>query len=220
VLNPDTLVKPGALETLVCFMEQQPEAGAAGARILNPDESLQTSCYPSPTLSRELWRLFHLDAVWPYGEYRMSRWSVDQPREVDAVLGACVILRRDALDQVRWFDEDYFIYSEEIDLCRRLQEHKWKIYWLPQAKVIHYGGQSTRQVAAGMFLLLYQNKVRYFRKHYGRVTSRLYKLILLAAALVRCLAGPLAWLERPPRREQHLALTRNYMKLIRAIPGF
>jgi N-acetylglucosaminyl-diphospho-decaprenol L-rhamnosyltransferase len=122
------------------------------------------------------------------------------------------------LDQVGLLDKDYFIYSEEVDLCYRLRRAGWRLYWLPQAVVIHYGGQSTRQMAAAMFLLLYQGKVLYFRKHHGQPAVQLYKLILLVAALARLLLSPLAWLERPPQRHQHLALAGHYRRLVRALP--
>ncbi len=219
LLNPDTEVKPGALETLVRFMDDHPEAGAAGARLINPDSTLQSSCHPAPTLFGEFWRLFHLDALWPYACYNMARWDLAMPREVDVVQGACMILRREALDQVGLLDEDYFIYSEEVDLCHRLRRHGWKVYWVPQAVVVHHGGQSTQQVAAEMFLRLYQGKVLYFRKHHGCLVAQVYKLILLAAALGRLLVSPLAWLERPRRRQQHLMLAGHYRRLMRALPG-
>jgi N-acetylglucosaminyl-diphospho-decaprenol L-rhamnosyltransferase len=148
----------------------------------------------------------------------MAGWDLDTPREVDMIQGACLLLRREALDQVGLLDEDYFIYSEEVDLCHRLRQRGWKVYWVPQAQVIHYGGQSTRQVAADMFLRLYQGKVLYFRKHHGRLAAQAYKLILLIAALARLLLSPLAWLERPPLRQQHLALADHYRRLVMALP--
>lgn len=219
LLNPDTEVKPGAFETLIQFMEAHPEDGAAGARLLNPDHTLQASCYPAPTLSREFWRMFHLDTLAPYGIYRMDEWDLNKHREVDVIQGACLILRHEALRQVGLLDGEYFIYSEEVDLCHRLQKAGWRLHWVPQAQVVHYGGQSTQQVAAEMFLRLYQGKVIYFRKHYGWLTSRSYKLILAAATLTRLMLTPLAWLERPSKREQHLTLANHYRRLLFSLPG-
>ena len=120
--------------------------------------------------------------------------------------------------QVGLLDEDYFIYSEEIDLCYRLQKAGWSLYWVPQAQVIHYGGQSTLQVASEMFLQLYQGKLLYFRKHHGWGAAQIYKLILFLIALPRLLLSPLAWLERQPQRRQHLTLAANYRRLIAALP--
>lgn len=219
LLNPDTEVKPGAFETLIHFMEAHPEDGGAGARLLNPDHTLQASCYPAPTLSREFWRMFHLDVLVPYGVYRMDDWDLSKQREVDVIQGACLILRQEALNQVGLLDGEYFIYSEEVDLCHRLQKAGWKLHWVPQAQVVHHGGQSTQQVAAEMFLRLYQGKIIYFRKHYGWLTSQIYKLILAAGTLTRLMIMPLAWLEHPSKREHHLTLASHYRRLLLSLPS-
>ncbi len=218
LLNPDTVVKPEALTTLIEFMATHSDAGAAGSRLLNPDESLQPSCHPSPTLAREMWRLLHLDKLRLYGRYNMYTWPTDTAREVDVIQGAALILRRSILDQIGLLDEGYFIYSEEVDLCYRLQKADWRLYWIPQSKVIHYGGQSTRQVAREMFLRLYQGKLIYFRKHYGQMAGSMYKLILFIASLFRLAMAPFAWLEKQPQRQEHLDLAGNYWQLILALP--
>lgn len=219
LLNPDTVVKPEALQELVRFMDAHPEAGAAGSRLLNPDESLQPSCHPAPTLSRELWRLFHLDVLRPYGAYHMSKWDMGQPREVDVIQGASFMLRKTALDKIGFLDGRYFMYSEEVDLCYRLQKAGWKLFYVPASRVIHYGGQSTKLVAADMFLQLYLGKLTYFRKHYGRLAGIGYKLILLLASLSRLLMTPLAWLQKPAQRKKNLTLARHYGRLLSALPG-
>jgi GT2 family glycosyltransferase len=219
LLNSDAVVKPGALDRLVEFMDTHPQAGAAGARLLNPDGSQQYSCSPAPTLEREVRRMFHLPGVRSDGYYEMKNWDNQTPVKVDVLLGACLLLRRQALAQVGLMDEGYFMYSEEVDLCHRIQVAGWQLYWVPQATVVHYGGQSTRQASEEMFLKLYESKLRYFRKHYGGTTVVMYKLILTGASLIRLLLFPLAWLERPPRREAHLALAVNYQRLLVNLPG-
>lgn len=218
LLNPDTVLLPGALRTLVDFLETHPTAGAVGARLLNPDGSLQPSCSPAPTLSRELWRLFHLDALRPYGVYAMSRWDTRQPRLVEVIQGACLLVRREALGDEELLDPRYFMYSEEVDLCYRIRRRGWQIYWAPMAQVIHYGGQSTRQAATAMFLRLYEGKILYFRKLHGPMAARLYKAILLAAALARLLVSPLAWLQPTPRRQRNLTRAGQYVQLLKALP--
>lgn len=218
LLNPDTVVKPHALTELVRFLDETPRAGVAGSMLLNPDESLQPSCHPSPTLSRELWRLLHLDKLYPYGAYHMHKWDMTQPREVDIIQGASMMIRTAILDKIGFMDGDYFMYSEEVDLCYRLQKAGWHIFWVPSSKVIHYGGQSTRQVATNMFLQLYLGKLMYFRKHYGANAGRGYKLILFVTSLLRLLLTPLALLEQGEKRELHLTLSRRYAKLVRSLP--
>lgn len=218
LLNPDTEAHPDALISLVSFMEDYPGAGAAGSRLLNPDGTLQPSCSPAPTLRRETWRLFHLDALFPYASYRMQDWLLDRARQVDVVQGAALIVRRAALDHIGLLDEGYFIYSEEVDLCQRIREAGWYIYWVPQSEVVHYGGQSTQQVAAAMFLRLYQGKLLYFRKRHGLRSARIYKLVLVAAAGARLILSPLFLLGSPTARREHLAVASNYWRLLWALP--
>lgn len=219
LLNPDTVVKPGALSLLMKFLDEHPQAGAVGPRLINADGSLQISAYPQPTLWREFWRLFHMDNFHPWALYPMQEWDVATPRQVDVLMGACLLIRRKVLDQIGLFDEDYFMYSEEVDLCCRIRQAGWSIYWVPQAVVVHYGGQSTDQVAAEMFLHLYQGKILYFRKHYSWLSVQLYKVVLLLASLGRVALTPIAFIEPPERRKKYLELSDNYRRLIGALPN-
>jgi hypothetical protein len=214
LLNPDTEVCSDALDILVDYMESHPEAGGAGAKILNPDGTLQISCYPEPTLSRELWRLFQLDRVRHYGTYDVTAWDPDQSRVVDVIQGACLILRSRALEEVGLLDEDYFMYTEEVDLCFRLRKARWQLIWVPKANVVHYGGQATQQVATEMFLELYRSKILYFYKHHGSLAANFYKGIVFAATLARLSVSPFALFEERRRRDKHLSLASNYRRLL------
>jgi GT2 family glycosyltransferase len=214
LLNPDTVLRPGALITLLDFMAEHPNAGAAGSRLLNPDGSLQPSCSPSPTVAREFWHLFHLDVLYPLARYPMHKWPASTPCPVDVVQGAALIVRRVVLEQVGILDTDYFIYSEEVDLCNRIRNAGWSIYWVPQSTVVHFGGQSTQQVAAAMFLQLYHSKVLYFRKHQGSLAVQLYKAVLLLASLARLSFAPLIAIQNSSRRARQLTLAGYYLRLV------
>ncbi|MCA9942490.1 MAG: glycosyltransferase family 2 protein [Ardenticatenaceae bacterium] len=219
LLNPDTEVKPEALNELVAFMDTHPEAGAAGSRLLNADETLQPSCHPRPTLSREFWRMFYLDKLLPYGSYDMSKWNLEQPREVDVLMGASMLLRKTVLDTIGLLDEGYFMYSEEVDLCFRLQKAGWHLFWVPQSQVVHYWGQSAKQVLAEMFLQLYRGKLRFFRKHYGGLTVPLYKVVLGLAALLRLGLAPFVWLRKSDQSGYQLHMARHYGRLLISLPS-
>lgn len=219
LLNSDTIIKPGAVDALVEFMQAHPRAGACGARLLNQDGSLQFSCSPAPTLVSEFKRLFHLPGVRQDGYYPMQAWDQSLARQVDVILGACLLLRKQALDQVGLLDEEYFIYSEEVDLCHRLKSIGWELYWVPQGEVTHLGAQSTRQVSEAMFLRLYQAKLIYFRKRHGPRQAFIYKLIIMAAALFRLMLTPLAWLEKPAKRQVLLSIAGNYQRLLLRLPS-
>ncbi len=217
LLNSDTLVQAGALAALVGHLDAHPRVGAVGARLLDPDGSLQPSCSRFPTLGRELWRLFHLDRVQMRSAYAMQGWDARTPRPVDVVSGACLMVRRPVLDQVGPLDEGYFMYSEEVDLCRRIRRAGWEIDWAPAARVIHFGGQSSRLMAEAMFLQLYRSKVLYFRKHHGPAAAAAYKGILAAAALARLALSPLASMEPAPQRMEHRRLAASYHHLLRDV---
>jgi len=216
MLNADTRLHPGLIEGLAGFLRAHPAAGAAGPRIVNPDGSLQVSCYPTPTLLREAWRLFHLDNLLPFGTYAMHRWD-PAAREVDVLLGACLLLRREALDRIGPLNETYFMYSEDLDLCYRLKQDGWEVWWVPDAEITHYGGRSTNQVSRQMFLRLYDSKIKFFRIYYGRFNAAVYKLILLLASVFRLALGSLAGLSRSRDRGRDRELAHNYRQLIRAI---
>ena len=218
LLNPDTEVLSNAIEELVQFMESSPQAGAAGPLISNPDGTLQSSCFPFPTLSNEFWRLFHLDGLWPLAHYPIAAWDRQQSREVEVLLGACILLRRDALEQVDLLDESFYMYSEEIDLCYRLMKTGWTIHWIPQASIIHLGGQSTLQAQAQMFMHLYESKLHFFRKHYGHRPTETYKIVLVLASLARIGIGRVLGYFPGRFSEKYRTITERYQSLLRALP--
>ena len=217
LLNPDTELMPGTLEKMLAFIQTHPKVGAVGPRVLNPDHTLQISCYPVPTLAREFWRLLHLDKIRAFGIYDMENWETNTFRRVEVLLGACILFRKETLDDVGLLSEDYFMYTEEVDICYRLGQKQWEIYWIPDAKIIHYGGQSTGQVSRQMFIHLYLSKLLFFKKNYGKVSAFIYKLILLITSLIRLSFTPLAYLSRSPQREIRLELAHNYSQLVKAI---
>jgi len=192
LLNPDTELKRDSLGRMVRFLDATPYAGAVGPLLISPDGSLQQSCYPRPTLLREFWRLLYLDKLLRLSAYPMATWSLERPRQVETIQGASFLVKHAVLDKIGLLDPDFFIYTEEIDLCHRICSAGWRVYWLPTATVVHYGGQSTRQAASKMFIELYRSKLHYFRKHHGSFGGFVYKLILLASILPRLVLPPLA----------------------------
>lgn len=218
LLNPDTLVYDRTLQSMLDFLEANPQAGGVGSIYYSPDGSLQKSCMPFPTVSRELWRLCHLDALHAYGLYDMTHWNKSEPRDVESLQGASLMLRRAALQQTGLLDTDYFMYSEEVDLCYRLKKRGWKLFWLPQSRITHYGGQSTRQVAPKMFLNLYGSKILFFRKHYGERRVRQYKFVLNFSSRIRLGILPVAAAFRPGQSQKYKEIFANYAQLIKALP--
>lgn len=190
LLNSDTAVKPGALHTLLHFMEDHPRCGGCGARLLNADGSLQPSCQPMLTPWREFWRLTFLDQVWRRSTYDMSHWDISQPHPVETIKGACLLARRAALDSpTSLLDDRYFMYTEEVDLCFRLMRGGWELYWVPQASVVHFGEASSNQAYTKMYVQLYRSKVQFYRKFGGDLRADRFKQLVAAAYWPRFIAA-------------------------------
>lgn len=190
LLNSDTEVRKGALATLAGFMADRPQAGAVGPKLLNGDGSLQPSCHPMLTPGREFWRLSFLDQVVPRATYRMQGWRTDEPRQVEVIKGACLMVRLAALDEIGTLDEGYFMYTEEVDLCYRLAQAGWELWWEPRAEVVHYGEASTRQAAERMYVQLYRSKVQFYRKFGGERRAMRFKQLVRIAYWPRVVLSP------------------------------
>jgi GT2 family glycosyltransferase len=216
LLNSDTIVHAGALEALLEFMDKHPRCGAGGAKLLNADGSLQPSCHPMLTPWREFWRLSFLDRIWRRATYDMQRWNDSGPRPVEAIKGACLIVRRDALAAGEpLLDERYFMYTEEVDLCYRLAQAGWALYWIPLAHVTHLGEASSRQAYNAMYVQLYRSKVQFYRKFGGEPRARLFKRLVITAYLPRLVAARIASAVKPALA----ARTATVNQLLAELPG-
>jgi N-acetylglucosaminyl-diphospho-decaprenol L-rhamnosyltransferase len=170
-LNPDTRVLGDALGSMVLFLDSCPAAGAAGARLIHGDGSFQHSAFAFPGLAQILLDFFPLHHRLVdsrlNGRYPRRLYEAGQPFPVDHPLGAALMVRSETLAQVGGFDERFFMYCEEIDLCHRIKNAGWAIYCVPEAEIVHLVGQSTRQFRAQMFLALWRSRFLMFEKHRG-----------------------------------------------------
>ncbi len=167
VLNPDTEVRPDALHELVRFADSHPRAGAVGARLDYPDGRFQHSAFRFPGLRQALFGFFDLIPIDSpiNGRYRTEQFERDFPAE--HLLGACLLLRREALEQVGGFDPRYFMYFEETDLCIRLRRAGWQNLFTPGARVLHVSAASTSAAPERMSVEFHRSQAYFYRKHYG-----------------------------------------------------
>ncbi len=215
LLNSDTEVQDDALARLASFADAHPQAGAVGPRLLNADGSLQPSCHPMLTPTREFWRLLFMEPIRPRATYPLERWGTAWPRRVEVIKGACVLLRAAALAQVGPLDERYFIYTEEVDLCYRLAQAGWELWWEPAARVVHYGGASTRQAAQEMYVQLYRSKIQFYRKFGGARQALRFKRLLRVAYWPRLVVAACAGLASPRLAAQ----AATFRRLLAELPG-
>ena len=143
LLNSDTVVKRFSFKKLIAFAEKKEDAGVVGARLLNPDGSLQASCFYFPTIKnaiREYW-------LGQEGLFEKYAPKGNKPVEVEALVGAAFLITPKALQKVGLLDERYFMYFEDVDYCRRVWEKGLKVYYLPEVRVLHYHGESGKKLA-------------------------------------------------------------------------
>ena len=161
VSNPDISMLPGSLEKLVEHLDQNPQTGIVGSQLKSPDGSIQSSCYkftePKTVLYRRLPFIKRFAAVKKHlDEYLMVDWDHSDTREVDYLLGACMLIRKQALDDVSGFDPAFFMYFEEQDLCRRFWKNGWQVVYHPASVMVHY---HRRESAEGNILQQLLNPV-------------------------------------------------------------
>lgn len=222
LLNSDAFVKENTLDHMVAFMDEHAEAGMSACKLVYEDGRLQPSCYSFPSLLTELYTALQLDKAFPrspeFGKYLMTYWDFDEVRAVDSVMGAFMLARRAAVDQVGMMDESYFMYSEEMDWCFQFKKHGWQILYDPSVETIHLWGGSSKRVRLEMFLQLYRSKVLFFRKNYGRVSALALKGVLGFGCLLRIGPGMIYYLRASDttQREKHQA----FRQLLQALPAF
>ena len=216
LLNSDAFVAPGAIAALIEYLERHPRVGAAGPRLLNADGSLQISCFPFPSPVRAWAENLWLPKVLPHtsrlGDYR--RWAHDQEQLVDWVVGACMLVRREAYEAVGGFDERFFMYSEEADWQRRMRNKGWQIGFAPAARVRHLGGASGASEAANMNRHFFQSLDRYELKHHGWSGLISLRLAMAVGSSLRAILWVGAWILRPRGRSVASAKIRLHAWLV------
>jgi hypothetical protein len=182
LLNPDTQLVGHALSQMVSYLDAHPAVGALGPQLLHTDGQIQSSRRRFPTLATGFFESTWLQPIAPRrvlrGYYVQDRPD-DLTSEVDWVVGACLLVRRQAYEQVGSLDEGYFMYSEEMDWQRRIKEAGWKVVYYPAAQVTHHVGKSSDQVVAQRHIYFQRSKLRYFRQYHGRFSAAALRSFLL-----------------------------------------
>ncbi len=182
LLNPDTEIEGEALSTMAHYLNTHRKVGIIGAKLLNPDGSIQSSRRRFPTLAMGFFESTWLQPIAPSSlmdRYYAADLPDDIVSEVDWLVGACLMTRREVLEDVGPLDEAYFMYSEELDWCRRAKEKGWQVVYLPDARIVHHVGKSSEQAVTERHINYQRAKLRYFRKFHGRIPANILRLTLL-----------------------------------------
>ena len=216
LLNTDAFPKPGAIPELVRFLDQHPAVGVVGPRLLYQDGSLQQSCFRFTTplyawmenlgLTKLFRRHHGLD------DYR--GWDHASEREVDFVIGACLLLRREVYEQVSGFDERFFMYQEEADWQKRIRTAGWKVMFTPRAEVIHLAGSSGKDQPLRINGHFFESLDKYTLKHHGLSGFLLVRLAMLVGCSGRAFGWAAVALTTPWRRAKATARARQHLWLV------
>ncbi|MFO7680702.1 MAG: glycosyltransferase family 2 protein [Chloroflexota bacterium] len=205
LLNNDTLVNGPSLDGLVNFLDETPEAGAVGGRLLNPDGSFQAGYANFSSLHEEFLIATGLGNLLKDGY--PSHVDTDQVKAVGWISSACLLLRRAALDKVGLLDESYFIYGDEADLQYRLNQNGYPVYYLPQSTTIHYGGRSMNRW--GRRKMVYRGKMLFYQKNYYPLRAGLLRIMLGGLSIIKLLVWVVAFILPKQRERAQLELQSN-----------
>jgi len=189
-LNPDTEIKGSAINIIHDYLQKLPKAGALGCKLLNSDRSIQTSCIQSfPTILNQVLDSEYLRLYCP----KSVLWGVrplyentSEPSTVDAISGACIMMNRDLFEQIGKFSEDYFMYSEDIDLCYKIRQSGYLNYYLPETTIIHYGGGSSQEANSNFAVVMMRESMyKFLKKTKGNFYAYCYRISMFLIALFR-----------------------------------
>src|SRR5215210_1101773 len=194
LLNADAWLTEGSLARLVEFADANPRAAVVGPRLVNTDGSLQRSVRGFPTLWRLATEYLFLRKLAPSSRalnaFYGAGFAHDEVLEAEFLMGACLLVRREAADTVGLFDEDFFMFSEETDWCYRFRQTGWKVLFTPDAEFVHVGGASTKQNWGAMFREQVRGHLRFLAKHRGEREAERARKLLLASLRLRGMAFP------------------------------
>lgn len=197
LLNNDTLVNGPALDVLVEYLDAHPEAGAAAGKLLNPDGSFQSGFAPFSTLLEEFLIATHIGELLWAGY--PSHGDSNEIKATGWMSSACLLVRRAALDKIGLLDEGYFIYGDEADLQYRLNKAGWKVYFLPNSSIIHFGGRSMDRWKRRK--MVYRGKMMFYKKNYGIVSTLLLRALFFVMSLLKLLVWCVGYFV-PSRNDQ------------------
>lgn len=203
LLNPDTIILDGAIDRMIDWLDTRPDVGCVGCQVWEDKETIQRTCFAEPhpiNLAIAEFNLHRLSRwISIFGRPEYSGWDRKECRQVDVVSGMFMLVPRPVFETVGLMDEDFFVYSEEADWCRRIRDAGWLCSFAPVARILHLdgGSKSTVQIRSRMYVQMQKSKTIYSRKHYGRIGGASTRTIFVLGALMRGSIFGLLRLVRP-----------------------
>ena len=190
LINPDTVVQEDTFSRMIDFFDNTPDASVATCKIIDPAGNFSVDCRHSiPTPSVALWKVLGLSKLFPksriFGQYNMTYLNSDQTYSIPAISGSFMMMKKEVLDQVGLFDEQFFMYCEDIDLCHRITQAGFKIYYFPETQIIHYKGESTKKDNLDYVKTFNKSLYQFFQKYYAPKSIFLFRWLVMIGILLR-----------------------------------
>lgn len=182
LLGSDTKMKQGTLKTCIDFLESNEKAGAVGCKLMNPDGSVQNNCKKFPKLRNAFFTYLSLDRL--NSDYDMASFKYDTTVEVDQIATSFLMVRKDVLERINYFDEKFRILYNDVDLCRKIHAAGYSIYFIHTSSVIHLGSYSTKKAGYKVRKIMYEDIYRYYKDNFGFKAVFLYPILVLRLMLV------------------------------------
>lgn len=196
LLNSDTIVEKHTFQQMLELMDQKPDLGAAGCKVVLPDGSLDKACRRGfPTPSASFYYAFGIAKLFPdnprFNQYQLSYLDPDEEYPVDCLVGAFMMVRREAIEQVGLLDEQFFMYGEDIDWCYRIKQAGWKNYYYPRTSITHYKGASSRKKPFKIIYEFHRAMYLFHKKHYQKKYSIFTNALVYSGITVKFLLSVL-----------------------------
>jgi GT2 family glycosyltransferase len=221
LINSDIVVKKGCFFELYNYMENSLKIGMTGPQLLNSDLTIQPSCKKLPTLWNNITRTFFLHRLFPnsplFGAEEMTYFNHEVLVKVEALAGAFLMVRRNAIGQVGLLDEDFFIYSEDIDWSKRFWKNNWDIIFNPNAQAIHHDGGSSKRAPLRFYLEMIRAKLHYWRKHHNLVAIIIIHFILIFQHLIRVYLNSMIYIFYIHQHQENYQNIKQHMAAISLI---
>lgn len=218
LLNPDTVVIADALPVLLRYLRDHANVGVVGPQLCFGDGAIQSSRRRFPTVWTGMFESTWLEPYAPKSilrDYYVQDTADDETAVVDWVMGAAMLVRREVYEKVGGMDAAYFMYSEELDWCKRIKNHGWDVVYLPTAQITHYQGKSSEQASIARHINFNRAKLRYFRKHHSSATALFLRVVILKNYTAQILLEGVKWLvgHKRPLRSQRI---HAYWQVVRS----
>jgi GT2 family glycosyltransferase len=224
LVNSDVMVHEDCIDRMCEYMDHHPSTGMIGPKMLNPDLTLQASARRFPSLWNSFCEAFFLHRIFPrsglFNNDDMAYWPYDSVCRVDVLVGCFWMVRKEAIDQVGLLDEDFFMYAEDLDWCRRFIRGSWDVIYFPHSQAIHYGGGSSESSPTRFFVERQRANLKYWKKQHSLPTRVVFILIILAHQLVRIILGTIYLVIRLPKRRKILPKIQRNLACTRWLLGF